>query len=118
MKKPSVLVFACLWATTILTGNPVAPLEEKVWSNPEFVKSFLGSFGVQSEVEPKIGRNEQVLFEDVAKMLEDDRISEVIDELKSEFDEIDSNAAVDFSLANFLVPVSYSHLTLPTIYSV
>ena len=103
MKKPSVLVFACLWATTILTGNPVAPLEEKVWSNPEFVKSFLGSFGVQSEVEPKIGRNEQVLFEDIAKMLEDDRISEVIDELKSEFDEIDSNAAVDFTLANFLV---------------
>ena len=103
MKKPSVLVFACLWATTILTGNPVAPLEEKVWSNPAFVKSFLGSFGVQSEVEPKIGRNEQVLFEDIAKMLEDDRISEVIDELKSEFDEIDSNAAVDFTLANFLV---------------
>ena len=56
-----------------------------------------------SEVEPKIGRQEQVLFEDIAEMIEDERIEDVINELKDEFDEIDSNAAVDFTLANFLV---------------
>ena len=36
-------------------------------------------------------------------MIDDNRTDEVIEELKGEFDEIDSSPAIDFTLANFLV---------------
>ena len=85
-----------------LSGK-VAPLTEKIWSNSEFIKEYLGSFAISSEVEPKIGRPEQVLFDDITEMIDDNRTDEVIEELKAEFDEIDSNPAIDFTLANFLV---------------
>ena len=103
MKKIILFSLLSINLTLFSKDTEIAPLEEKVWSNPEFVKSFMGSFGIMSEVEPKIGRKEQVLFEDIAEMIEDERIEDVINELKEEFDEIDSNAAVDFTLANFLV---------------
>ena len=103
MKKIILFSLLSINLTLFSKDTEIAPLEEKVWSNPEFVKSFMGSYGIMSEVEPKIGRKEQVLFEDIAEMIEDERIEDVINELKEEFDEIDSNAAVDFTLANFLV---------------
>lgn len=103
MKKTALLIFCFITHFTLGQAAKIAPLKEKVWSNPDFVKSFMGSFGVKSEVEPKIGRQEQVLFEDLSEMIEEERFEDVISELKDEFDEIDSHAAIDFTLANFLV---------------
>ena len=103
MKKTTLLIFCFITHLALGQAAKIASLKEKVWSNPDFVKSFMGSFGVKSEVEPKIGRQEQVLFEDLSEMIEEERFEDVISELKDEFDEIDSHAAIDFTLANFLV---------------
>ena len=103
MKNTIIPVFIFLISGTAFLTGKVAPLTEKIWSNPEFIKDYLGSFAISSEVEPKIGRAEQVLFEDITEMIDDNRTDEVIEELKGEFDEIDSSPAIDFTLANFLV---------------
>lgn len=100
--KIAAPIIILLSGLTVLYGK-VAPLTEKTWSNPIFIKEYLGSFAINSEVEPKIGRAEQVLFDDITDMIDDNRTNEVIEELKEEFDEIDSNPAIDFTLANFLV---------------
>lgn len=42
------------------------PLSENSWSNPEFVKRFLGSYGVQTRVEPEITREEAEFFQALA----------------------------------------------------
>ena len=78
MKKIILFSLLSINLTLFSKDTEIAPLEEKVWSNPEFVKSFMGSYGIMSEVEPKIGRKEQVLFEDIAEMIEDERIEDVI----------------------------------------
>ena len=103
MKNTIIPVFIFLISGIAFLAGKVAPLTEKIWSNPEFIKDYLGSFAISSEVEPKIGRAEQVLFEDITEMIDDNRTDEVIEELKGEFDEIDSSPAIDFTLANFLV---------------
>ena len=103
MKNKIITAFIILVSGFAVLSGKVAPLTEKIWSNPEFIKEYLGSFAIDSEVEPQVGRAEQVLFEDITEMIDDNRTDEVIEELKSEFDEIDSNPAIDFTLANFLV---------------
>jgi tetratricopeptide (TPR) repeat protein len=103
MKNKIITAFIILISGFAVLSGKVAPLTEKIWSNPEFIKEYLGSFAIDSEVEPQVGRAEQVLFEDITEMIDDNRTEEVIEELKSEFDEIDSNPAIDFTLANFLV---------------
>ena len=83
--KTKIITFLLftLLSITALTGK-VAPLTEKVWSNSEFIKKYLGSFAISSEVEPKIGRAEQVLFDDITEMIDDNRTDEVIEELKAD----------------------------------
>jgi tetratricopeptide (TPR) repeat protein len=103
MKNKIITAFILLISGFATLSGKVAPLTEKIWSNPEFIKEYLGSFAINSEVEPQIGRAEQVLFEDITEMIDENRTDEVIEELKGEFDEIDSNPAIDFTLANFLV---------------
>ena len=103
MKNKIITAFILLISGFATLTGKVAPLTEKIWSNPEFIKEYLGSFAINSEVEPQIGRAEQVLFEDITEMIDENRTDEVIEELKGEFDEIDSNPAIDFTLANFLV---------------
>ena len=52
LRRRAVAVIAAL-----LIASPglaqVFPLSENSWSNPEFVERFLGSYGMDTDVEPK-----------------------------------------------------------------
>lgn len=76
----------------------VYPLSENTWSNPEFVKRFMGSYGFNTELNPSITSEEKTLFEAIVPLIQSNptaAIAQVKAALKPE-----SSAAVDYTLAN------------------
>lgn len=65
-------------ATGITLSIPFAaqaqlfPLSENDWSSPEFVSRYLGSYGVDTELNPEITAEEQAIFQDLTPFIEDD----------------------------------------------
>ena len=41
--------------------------ELALWGDPEFLKQFLGTYGVRGEIEPRVTPEERLDFEQVAK---------------------------------------------------
>ena len=69
---------------------------------PEFVKRFLGSYGIDSHVEPKISEDELVILQSVAEYASQDKMDDAIDVLKENLDFESSSAALDYTLGNLL----------------
>ncbi len=44
-------------------------VELALWSDPEFLRQFLGTYGVRSEIEPRVTPEERLEFEQVAKLM-------------------------------------------------
>lgn len=68
------------------------------WNNPEFVKSFMGSYGFASEIEPKLSPEEQVFLTTLRPLLQDDPMKaarEIEARLRPE-----SSALLNFLLAS------------------
>jgi len=91
-----ILALASLAATPL--AAQVYPLSENTWSNPGFVKRFLGSYGVASEVEPTISAEEQALFREVIPLISGNP-REAIRRLRAETT-ANASAALDYTLAN------------------
>lgn len=77
MKLKSLLSKLTLVSIYILGGSPVTnaqlfPLSENDWSNPEFIQRYLGSYGVDTELNPEITPEESTLFENLLPFIEDD----------------------------------------------
>ena len=53
-------------------SDGVYPLTENSWSNPEFKKRFLGSYGFDMEINPKITSEEAELLGVVAEIMNTD----------------------------------------------
>lgn len=51
------------------------PLSENSWSNPEFVKRYMGSYGVDTELSPEITEVESVILQDLSTFIEEDVMS-------------------------------------------
>ncbi|MDP0495982.1 MAG: tetratricopeptide repeat protein [Verrucomicrobiota bacterium JB024] len=68
------------------------------WSDPEFVKDFLGSYGVNPQVEPEVTDDEVKLFRKLVDLIQTDPQAAAL-RLSQEIDE-DSSAALNFVLAN------------------
>lgn len=76
---------------------PEPSLTKDFWNSPEFVKSFMGSYGFRSEIEPRISKSEQFLLREVVAKSEN-QLEEAISYLETKVDE-KSSAAIDFALA-------------------
>lgn len=74
------------------------PLSENSWDNPEFVKRFLGSYGVLTRLEPELSREEGQLFQELVEIIPNDP-REAIRRLRAERTP-ESSAALDFLLAS------------------
>ncbi len=76
------------------------PLSENAWSNPDFQKRFLGSYGVRTEVEPPaMTRDEGRFFNDtILPLARDNQFPEAIRQLAVHTN-ADVNANFDFTLA-------------------
>lgn len=80
------------------TYGPVPDLPTSFWSDPSFQKQFLGSYGVVSELEPKISPIERDQMERIIPLVSSDPAAAT-----AEVEKIagpDASAALDFLLAN------------------
>ena len=48
------------------------PLSDNDWSNPEFVKRYMGSYGMDGELSPEVTEAESLVMQDLAPFIEDD----------------------------------------------
>ena len=91
--KSALLLIHLSTAASLLEAQ-VYPLSENTWENPEFVKRFLGSYGIDSQVEPKISDDELVILQSVAEYASQDKMDDAIDVLKENLDFESSSAAL------------------------
>ena len=77
------------------------PLSPNLWDNPDFRERFMGSYGFDTSVTPKISKEEQELFKSLASTI-DRNPSAAASRLRGEIGP-DSSAALDYTLANLLV---------------
>lgn len=75
------------------------PLSSNDWSNPEFQERFKGSYNVDTEVNPSITSEEKVIFDQIIPLLNENKTSEAIEQLKAYITPT-TNAAFDFIFAN------------------
>lgn len=75
--KVGYSIIAKMLAIGIIVSLPLTataqlyPLSENDWSNPEFVARYLGSYGVDSELNPEITPEESAIFQDLTPFIED-----------------------------------------------
>jgi tetratricopeptide (TPR) repeat protein len=75
--------------------NPLA----EIWNDPEFTRRLLGSYGALSEVEPRLGAEEQAAFRDkIAPLLREDP-KKAVPELQK-LVRPEGSAVFDFTLGN------------------
>ena len=89
-----LLALPCLGA---LGFAPDPSLTRDFWNSPQFVDSFMGSYGFRSEIEPRITKSEQFLLREVVAKSKN-QLEEAIAYLEPKVDE-KSSAAIDFALA-------------------
>lgn len=90
--------------TAPLTSGLIAqtyPLSENLWSNPEFQNRFIGSYGFDTSITPKISGEEQEVFKLLVPLMQNNT-SGAIQKLRSSITN-DSSAALDYTLGNLYV---------------
>jgi len=94
-----LLCLAALLPSTL--SAQTYPLSENLWSNPEFQNRFLGSYGFDTAITPKITADEQAIFKQLVPMMQSDP-SGAAQQLRAAIS-ADSSAALDYTLANLYV---------------
>jgi tetratricopeptide (TPR) repeat protein len=87
-----------------LTSGLIAqtyPLSENLWSNPEFQNRFIGSYGFDTAITPKITADEQEIFKLLVPLMQNNT-NGAIQKLRSSITN-DSSAALDYTLGNLYV---------------
>jgi tetratricopeptide (TPR) repeat protein len=91
-----LLATAPAWCEESDTTAPAAA--EDPWQDPTFQKEFLGSYGVQAEVEPRVTTVEREQMEEILPLLGSDQEA-AIEELEKVI-RPESSAVFDFTLGN------------------
>lgn len=109
MKKPSnktktaaLAAAAMLALTASPLGAQTFPLSENSWSNPEFVNRFMGSYGVNTEIEPSVSREEAELLKAVPPLLQAGNTEAALTTLRDNMTEA-SSAAFYYYAASILL---------------
>jgi len=81
------------------------PLSENLWNNPDFVDRFVGSYGIRTEVEPKISEAEGELFQELVQLIQNNQTPAAITQLQTFIstnttEETQPSPALFFTLAN------------------
>lgn len=101
MRSYSKLVFLIAAALGGDVQAQVYPLSQNSWDNPEFVNRFLGSYGVNTRLEPDISREEATLFNELADLISSDPVAATA-RLRGAIT-AESSAALDYTLASLLL---------------
>lgn len=84
--------------TVIESTANIFPLSENSWSNPDFVKRFMGSYGVDTSLNPSITSEDKELFQELVPLIQSDP-NQAINFLRTKITR-ESSAALDYTLAN------------------
>ena len=74
------------------------PLSENSWSNPAFVQRFMGSYGVDTGLNPSITSEDKELFQELVPLIQADP-NQAINFLRTKITR-ESNAALDYTMGN------------------
>ena len=99
MKIKALFFSVSLLFTTIGLFAQVFPLSQNSWSNPDFVKRFLGSYGVLTEKEPQITSDESETFKQLGELLSQENMQGAVALMRGAI-KPDSSAALDYTLGN------------------
>lgn len=99
MKKHVILLSGLLATGSYLSAQSAEIPEEYSWKNPEFVKRFMGSYGVDTETEPEIDEDEEKVMFSVVDFAGKDDLDSAIEVLEENID-FESSAALDYTLGN------------------
>lgn len=94
-----IRIFLLLFLSTSLSAEPL-PIDD-LWKSAEFQKSITGSYGIDSQIEPRITEDEAFYLEESAKAMAAKDRDKAIKTL-SEASILEKSAAMRFSLAGFL----------------
>ena len=86
----------CLAAAPFLQA--AAQSNSEFWSDPVFLKRFMGSYGVRSEIEPSISPEEKQVFDGLASQIQSNPAGAV--QTLTAATTASSSAALDFTLGN------------------
>jgi len=81
-----------------LTAGAASGSGAEYWRDPVFLKRFMGSYGVRSEIEPSISPEEKAVFDGIVAQIQSDPAG-AIQKLNSATTS-SSSAALDFTLGN------------------
>jgi tetratricopeptide (TPR) repeat protein len=90
--------------TAPMTSGLIAqtyPLSQNLWSNPEFQNRFIGSYGFDTAITPKISAEEQEVFKLLVPLMQNNT-GGAIQKLRSSITN-NSSAALDYTLGNLYV---------------
>lgn len=79
-------------------SDGVYPLTENSWENPDFKKRFLGSYGVNTEINPKVTSEEAEVLKGVADLMES-QPQQAISALRAAITE-ESSAAFEYTIGS------------------
>jgi tetratricopeptide (TPR) repeat protein len=96
MKLKTILSSLLFVGCSFTAGAQTFPLMENSWQDPSFVKRFMGSYGIHSEIEPTISFEEQEQLGEIITLVETD--VEAAIEALSQIIKPDSSAVFDYLL--------------------
>ncbi len=72
---------------------------DRIWSDPEFKKAFVGTYGIHPDIEPKLGPEERTLLEKIYPLMSSDPAA-AKQELETAAAKPDSSALFEYILGN------------------
>ena len=90
-----------LWLPALGQAQPSFAKTLQFWNNPEFINKFMATYGVKSEVEPKINADEKELFVKLIPEIQTNP-NQAIATLSAAITP-ETSAALDFTLGNLYV---------------
>jgi tetratricopeptide (TPR) repeat protein len=100
-RLPSLVVaLAAAWVSPALAADGLAADADvqAVWADPSFQKAFLGTYGINADIEPRATPAELKVFEKIRPLMESDRAK--ARELLLKAMKPESTAMFDFTLGN------------------
>ncbi len=94
-----VLVVILLAASFVMTESDGPGQNLDLWKDEAFQRQFMGSFGVNADIEPQVSTIERAALQEIIPLLSADDQTEAISRLEEAITP-DSSAVFDFTLAN------------------
>ncbi len=70
-------VIAALLTTAANHATAASNPQEQFWKDPQFVAEFIGSYGVNSNVEPSMGPDEQLFYRELASIIATNQLAAI-----------------------------------------